>query len=181
MTRVKVILTILTVLSIAFSILPDIKAQQTETTSQPQQRMKATEQQVDQIKTCLKAAYKVRTEAKSLEQASADPHFRNFVAQMVEELQRLTQRAQNEHKKFVESLSPDYLKQLQQHIAGIDEISARMNVNLQKMEQEAIKSDPDRDRIVQLSLDLARGMEDWQRLYRNIGSDMGVKFEAGRV
>jgi len=81
---------------------------------------------------------------------------------------------QQEHDRFMNGLSDEQRAGMQDRIRSMDRSRDRLNNRLQQLDGELAKAEPDRKRIREHATELDKAMKEWQKQYRNMGSDMGI-------
>jgi chromosome segregation ATPase len=144
--------------------------------TQDRKRIQATDQQRDQLRTCTSSADRIRQQAREMANTASGAGFKvDQARQQRDQLREQIQTMQQEHERLVQGLSQEQKAQLQERIRVMDQQHARVRNQLQAMDQEFGQAQPNGKRISQQARETERAMNEWQKQYRNMSSEMGVK------
>jgi len=146
------------------------------TRDQQRQRIHATDQQQDQYRTSTQAADRVRTQARDMAKAAKgggvnNEEFRQQHTQLRNEIQTM----QQEHDRFAQGLSEDQRASLQDRIRRMDQARDRVHTQSQQMDQEMTQANPDGKRVATQAREMEKAMNEWQKQYRNVASDLSIE------
>lgn len=151
------------------------QGQQQANRDQQRQRIHATDQQRNQYNTCTQSADRVRTHARTMADAARGGGANNQeVRQQQQQLRNEIRTMQQENQRFMKGLSDEQRAEMQDRIRSMDRSRDRLNTCLQQMDDELAKAEPDRKRIREHATELDKAMKEWQKRYRNLGSEMGI-------
>lgn len=141
-------------------------------------RMHTTEQQRRQYHTCTRSAERVRTQAREMAQAARGGGFnKQEFRQQHQQLQNAIQNMQEEHNRFVQGLTEEQKGDMQERIRKMEQSRERVREHLQQMDQELEQDNPNRKHIAEHAREMEKAVKEWQKQYRHMGSDMGIKAE----
>lgn len=152
-----------------------VSEQQEETQVSEDQAIKATPEQQRRVRECIKSTQHIRNLCNGVERLMkrsrmlGDP-FRRKIEQVMNE----TVMMQNDHEKFLDSLSEDQEKHFESRIESMDKINEKINGILEKMNEQLEKRKMQRSIIASHTEDIGFAMDDWQGHYRNIAVDMSI-------
>ncbi len=144
--------------------------------AQDRKQVQATDLQRDQLRTCTSSADRIRQQARDMANAASGAGFKAEQArQQRDQLREQIQTMQQEHNRLIQGLSQEQKAQLQERIRLIDQQYDRAHNQLQAMDQELGQANPSGKHISQQAREIERAMNEWQKQYRNMSSEMGVK------
>lgn len=82
---------------------------------------------------------------------------------------------QQEHDRFMNGLSDEQRAGMQGRTRSMDQARDRLNNRVQQLDDELAKPEPDRKRMREHATEVEKAMKEWQKQYRNMGSDMGIE------
>ena len=128
-----------------------------------------TAQQRDHIRSCSKTADRVRTHAREM---NRNINRRNYSLdksrQGLNQLQKEYRTMQENHERFMKSLSTEQQEQIREQIRNMHQEREHANSYLQEMQNELNKSAPDRNKIAERSRNMEQAMKNWQMQYHLI-------------
>jgi hypothetical protein len=138
--------------------------------------IEATADQKSQIRHCIVTAQRVRKfcrEVERLTHARALPP--EAFGHKVDEVLKDSYLLLDHHEKFVSGLNEEQKEQLEDRLEKMDSFSLKISEYLEKLEEEIAKPKYYRRDVVLITEDIELDTEDWQRIYRGIVADMGMK------
>jgi chromosome segregation ATPase len=152
------------------------QGQQQSTRNQERQQIHATDQQRGQYENCTKSTNRVRTQAHKMADAAKGGGANNAeFREQHQQLQNEIRTMQQENDRFMNSLSNEQRAGMEYRIRSMDQARTRLNNQMQQLDEELAKPEPDRKRIREHATDVEKEMKEWQRKYRDMGSDMGIQ------
>jgi chromosome segregation ATPase len=152
------------------------QGQQQGTGAQQRQQIHATNQQRGQYENCTQSSDRVRTQAHKMADAAKggganNAEFREQHQQLRNEIRTM----QQENERFMNGLSDEQRAGMQDRTRSMDQARDRLNNRMQQLDEEIAKPEPDRKRIGAHVTEVEKAMKEWQKQYRNMGSDMGIQ------
>lgn len=139
-------------------------------------RIRATNQQRNQIKTCDQSMDRVRTRARDMAQAAGGKNFNADQArQQRSQLRNEVQTMEQEHARLIQDLSAEQREAFQDQIRSMDQNRERIHTRLQEMEQELAGAGPNGKRVAEQARAIEREMKEWQKTNRKMASDMSAR------
>ncbi len=152
------------------------QGQQQGTRDQQRQRIHATDQQRGQYENCTQSADRVRTQARKMADAAKGGGANNAeFRQQHQQLRQEIRTMQQENDRFMNGLSDEQRAGMQDRIRNMDQARDRVNNRMQQLDDELAKPEPDRKRIREHATEMDKAMKEWQKQYRNMGSDMSIQ------
>ncbi len=134
-----------------------------------QQRIKATTQQRDQMRTCDKLADNIRKQARKMSQTSTGSFNADQAVRQQNQIRDQVRTMEQEHERLMNGLDPTQQQAWQEQIRNMDQLRQRANSQLQQMEGE-LKGNPDAKRVTERARELEQTMNNWRNQYRVLSS-----------
>lgn len=150
--------------------------QQMEIREQQRQQIRATDQQREQYRVAMRCLDRAMTRVRDMERLSKGPG--SNMGQLREEQERLRNEfrsMEQEHHRFTERLSAEQREEFRHRLEEMGQIRERINGHLQAMDEEMNRPNPELKTIARRATEMEREMNAWQKRYREIGSEMGIK------
>lgn len=140
------------------------------------QRIRATDQQREQLGACTGATSHARKQAHEMARIANGSGFSAEEARRQhEQLHGSFQSMQQEHERLMQGLSEEQRTQMKDRLRKLGQARERMQSTLQAMEQELKQATPDRKRLARQAGDAEKALKEWEGQHRKMASDMSVK------
>lgn len=153
-----------------------VESQKQKSKASKSRSIEATSDQKSQIRHCIVTSQRIRKFCQGLERmkhARALPP--EAFGHKVDEVIKESYLMLDHHEKFVDSLDEEQTEQLEDRLEKMDAFSQKISEHLEKLEEEIAKPKYYRNDVVLITEDIELDAEDWQRIYRGIVADMGMK------
>jgi predicted nucleic acid-binding Zn-ribbon protein len=139
-------------------------------------RVRATARQRDQLQTCDRSAEGIRTRTRQMAKTAGGKGFspdqaRKEQSQVREQLAKMNQ----EHERLMQGLNDGQRRALQAHITNMERSRERINTQLQGMDQELSRPQPEGRKVAEQAREMERAMNEWQKQYRAVQSRLVVE------
>lgn len=144
--------------------------------TQDRQRVHATDQQRDQLRSCDQSMDRVRTRARDMAKTAGGGNFSaDQTRQHRDQLREQLRTMEQEHGQLMNGLNADQKQALEVRHRQMEQIHERMNARLQKMDKELGEATPNGKRVAEHARAVEREMKQLQKHNREMQSEMGVK------
>jgi len=139
-------------------------------------RVRATAQQRDQLQSCDRSAEAIRTRARKMAKSAGGSGFNPDQARKEREQVREQLSAMNgEHERLMQGLNGGQKQALQAHITNMERARERVNTQLEAMDQELNRPQPEGKKVAERAREMERAMNEWQQQYRTVQSKVVVQ------
>lgn len=141
----------------------------------PQERMKlqATDDQRDQLRTCVGVSERLRRLAADLKKPE---HLSE--AEWVQAHQRWTkvlhQAMQSHHQAFVGTLNADQQAALEDRLRKVDKTQSEVSARFEAMDRDLAEAVPDGKHLSAHAKELQKSLKRWEKQHRELGLEMGI-------
>jgi hypothetical protein len=137
-------------------------------------KVQATEEQRAQLRTCSELSERLRMLAADMKgPAKLSGTELGTVRQQWNGL--LLQAMQGDHQAFLRSLNSDQQAGLKDHLRKLDKAWSELNSRFETMDRDLAQTAPDAKLLAGHAKELEKSLKKWQRLHRELGSDMGME------
>lgn len=139
-----------------------------------EKRIRATDEQRTQLRTCLELSERFRMLAADImkpaglseaERAKAGERSRGL----------LHQAMQRSHESFVTNLNADQQAALNHRLRRIGKTWSELTSYFETMDRDLAEAAPDAKRLASHAKELEKTLKKWQKQHREIGSEMGIE------
>jgi len=136
-------------------------------------RVHVSQQQQDQIGSCDRSMDAVRNQARQMGKYSKNGAFNADKArQDGKQLQERVRVMQQDHERLMQGLNQGQQQALESHVRNMAQLQERLNIHMQKLDDELGKSDPDVKQVTTQARELERISKEWKEQYRSIQSQL---------
>jgi chromosome segregation ATPase len=140
------------------------------------ERVRASAQQRDQLRSCDRSAEAIRNRTRQMAKTAGGKGFnpdqaRKEREQVREQLTKMNQ----EHERLMQGFNDGQKQALQAHITNMEQASERVNTQLQAMDQELSRPQPEGKKVAERAREMERAMNEWQQQYRAVQSKLVVE------
>jgi basic membrane lipoprotein Med (substrate-binding protein (PBP1-ABC) superfamily) len=135
-----------------------------------QQRVHATKEQRDQIRTCSKQADEIRQQARKMTQTSAKKFNADEARQQRDQIQTQLRAMEQEHERLMNGLDPNQQQALQEQIQNMNRLRQQTRSEFQQMNSELEPANPDAARVKERAREMEQTMKDWSKEYQTLHS-----------
>lgn len=115
-----------------------------------QDRFRATAQQRDQLRSCDRSAEAVRTRARQMAKSAGGSGFNpNQARKEREQVREQLSAINREHERLMQGLNDGQKRALQAHITNMERARERVNTQLQAMDQELSRPQPEGKKVAE--------------------------------
>lgn len=148
---------------------------QTARQAADRERIRATEQQRNQIRNLTQSAERIHARAKELKRISKSSRYSTGeVRRLHEELRSETRGLGRECDLFREDLSEEQHTQIQDRLRTIDRSREQMESHLREMKRELAREAPEQQLIAKQARESLSATKEWQKQYRKLRSEMSA-------
>ncbi|HWQ03297.1 MAG TPA: hypothetical protein VNL38_02350, partial [Candidatus Nitrosotenuis sp.] len=141
--------------------------------SQDRQRIRATDQQREQFRTCDQAMDRVRQQARDMARTSGGAQFNAGEArQQRDRLREHFQLMQQEHERLMLGLNAEQRQSQEARHRNMEQIRERIQARLQEMDRELAAENPNGKQIAEQARNIEREMAQLQKHHRAMKADL---------
>jgi len=138
-----------------------------------QNRVKATEQQRDQIRSCDKLADEIRKQARKMAKDSENKLNYGQLNQQQVHIRNQIRKMEQEHERLMNGLDATQQQAWKEQIRNMNTLREQLNLHQRQMEDE-LKTNPDAKRVVERARELERTMSEWRKQYGILSSQAAL-------
>ena len=139
-------------------------------------RVRATAQQRDQLKNCDRSAEAIRNRARQMAKDAGRSGFNpDQVRRGQQQIREQLAAMNREHERLMQGLNKGQEQAFQAHLTNMERARERINTQLQAMDQELSRPQPEGKRVAEQARDMERTMNEWQKQYRAVQSKVVVE------
>jgi hypothetical protein len=140
------------------------------------QRIQATDQQRDQLRTCTQTTDRIREQARDMDRLARSSTFdAGKVRQQRDQIRDQLRTMEQEHQRLMNGMSEDQKQALRTRTEQMNQIRERVNNQLGRLDEELGKPNPNAKQVSKTAEQISREMNQWKSQYRAMESEMGVK------
>lgn len=139
------------------------------------QRIRASDQQRDQLRDCTQTAARIRQQARDMEQLTRSKTFDAARArQQRDQMREQFRTMEQEHQRLINSMSQDQRNTLHNRLKEMDQIRQRVNSQFGQLDMELALTGPSAKEVRSRAEKISKEMNRWKSQYRAMESEMGV-------
>jgi hypothetical protein len=151
------------------------KRQPGQTGKTDKTRVRATDRQRDQLRTCTQSTDRLRTQARDMDRMAKGGAFNAQEARRLRDRMREQLRTiEREHQRLMNGMNDQQNAALRNRIEQMNQIRQRVNSRLGRMDAELDKGQPDPKIVREQARQIEREMNRWNSQYRSMEGQMGV-------
>jgi chromosome segregation ATPase len=140
------------------------------------QRIRATDQQRDQLRDCTQTADRIRQQARDMDQLTRSKTFDAAKArQQRDQMREQFRTMEQEHQRLVNGMSQDQRNALRNQVEQMNQIRQRVNNQFGQLDMELARTDPNAKEVRERAQQISKEMNRWKSQYRSMESEMGVQ------
>lgn len=140
------------------------------------QRIRATDQQRDQLRDCTQTADRIREQARDMDRLTRSKTFEAAKArQQRDQIREQLRTMEQQHQQLMNGMSQEQQAALRNRVERMSQIRERVNNQLGRLNEELAKPDPNGKQVRKTAQQLEKEMNRWKSQYRSMESEMGVK------
>lgn len=136
-------------------------------TERDRDRVRASREQMDQVRACDRSAQEVRNRARRLAAGTSDASFdADRTRTEWDQLRERVRLMQQEHERLMQGLSDEQRQALQERIRTVNELRERTMAEMQRIDQELGRSRPEGRQIAERAREMERAARELQQQYQ---------------
>lgn len=140
------------------------------------QRIRASDQQRDQLRDCTQTADRIRRQARDMDQLTRSKTFdASRARQQRDQMREQFRSMEQEHERLVNGMSQDQRNALRKQMEETNQIRQRVNNQFGKLDMELAQTDPNAKKVRERAQQISKEMNRWKSQYRSMESQMGVQ------
>ena len=136
-------------------------------------RIKATEQQRDQIRSCDKLADDIRKQTRKMAKDSGKNLNPGQLNQQQVHVRNQIRKMEQEHEQLMNGLDANQRQAWQEQIRNMNQLRQQLNLHQQQMDDE-LKGNPDAKRVAERAREMERTMNEWKKQYGVLSSQAEI-------
>jgi hypothetical protein len=133
------------------------------------ERIHATQQQQDQIRSCDNLADGIRKQARKMAKNAGNNFNTDRLTQEQAQIRDQVRQMDQQHAQLINGLDATQQQAWQEPIHNMNQLRQQMNLHQQQMEDE-LKGNPDAKRVAERAREMERTMNDWRKQYGALAS-----------
>ena len=133
-------------------------------------RIKATQQQRDQIRSCDKLADGIRKQARKMAKASGNKYNAEEATRQRNQIREQFTAMEQEHERLVNGLDSNQQQAWQEQVRTMNQLRQEVHSQLLQMNNEMGMTQPDAKRIAERAREIERNMNSWRKQYNTLSS-----------
>jgi hypothetical protein len=133
-------------------------------------RIKATQQQRDQIRSCDKLADGIRKQARKMAKASGNKYNAEEATRQRNQIREQFTAMEQEHDRLVNGLDSNQQQAWQEQVRTMNQLRQEVHSQLLQMNNEMGMTQPDAKRIAERAREIERNMNSWRKQYNSLSS-----------
>ncbi len=144
--------------------------------TQERQRIRATDRQRDQLRTCTQTADRIRQQARDMDRQAKSGSFNaDRARQQRDQLREQVRTMEEQHQQLMNGMSEDQKTALRTRTEEMNRIHERVNAQLGRLDEELGKPEPNRKQVAETAQRISRDMNQWREQYRKMETEMSVQ------
>jgi hypothetical protein len=135
-----------------------------------QQRIHATKEQRDQIRTCSKQADEIGKQVRKMAQTSDKKFNADEAQQQRDRIQTQLRVMEQEHERLMNGLDPNQQQTFKEQIQNMNRLRQQTRSEFQQMNSELEPANPNAARIKERAREMEQTMKDWSKEYQTLHS-----------
>ena len=132
-------------------------------------RIKATQQQRDQIRSCDRMSDEIRKQARKMAKDSGKMLNNGQLTQQQAHIRNQIRQMEQEHERLMNGLDVNQQQAWKEQIRNMSQLRQQLNLHQQQMDDE-LKGNPDANRVSERAREMERTMNEWRNQYRILAS-----------
>jgi hypothetical protein len=133
-------------------------------------RIKATQQQRDQIRSCDKLADGIRKQARKIAKASGNKYNAEEATRQRNQIREQFTAMEQEHERLVNGLDSNQQQAWQEQVRTMNQLRQEVHSQLLQMNNEMGMTQPDAKRIAERAREIEQNMNSWRKQYNTLSS-----------
>jgi hypothetical protein len=133
-------------------------------------RIKATQQQRDQIRSCDKLADGIRKQARKMAKASGNKYNAEEATRQRNQIREQFTAMEQEHERLVNGLDSNQQQAWQEQVRTMNQLRQEVHSQLLQMNNEMGMTQPDAKRIAERAREIEQNMNSWRKQYNTLSS-----------
>jgi len=129
-----------------------------------QKRIRATEQQRDQLRSCDRLADKIRKQARTMAKNSGKNPNVGQITQQQSHIRNQISEMEREHDRLMNGLDAGQKQAWQEQIRNMSQLRQQLNQNQQQLAEE-LRGNPDANHVSERAWEMERTMAEWRKQY----------------
>jgi hypothetical protein len=142
---------------------------QTANAQMEHKRIRATQQQRDQIRSCDRMADDIRKQARKMAKDSGKKLNHGQLTQQQAHIRNQIRQMEQEHERLMKGLDANQQQAWQEQIRNMNQLRQQLNQHQQQMDEE-LKGNPDAKRVTERAREMERTMNEWRNQYHILSS-----------
>lgn len=140
------------------------------------QRIRANDQQRDQLRTCTQTADRIRQQARDMDRLAGGKTFDAGKArQQRDHIREQLRTMEQENTRLMNGMSQEQQAALRTRIQQTERIRQNVNARLGELDERLRNSSPNAKQVRESARQIEREMNQWESQYRAMEKEMGVR------